>query len=156
MSVLDNITRKVTDTAKAAAKKSSSVVEVTKLNMNINVEEDKIRKLYAEMGKQLYEEYSEGGNIEGKLLEKCMRIDEIIANIDEMREKILELKNVKACPNCGIILDIDMEYCHKCGRKQEVTEPKALETQEVSDEKKEKNTERQEEKAGIGFEAGGE
>ena len=145
MSVLDNITRKVTDTAKAAAKISSGVVEVTKLNMNISAEEEKIRKLYTEMGRQLYEEYSEGRNIEGKLLEKCMKIDEIIANIDEMRGKILEIKNVKACPNCGTVLDMDMEYCHKCGRKQEVPEPKAevnkdTENQEENEEKQEGNT----------------
>ncbi|MGI6669677.1 MAG: zinc-ribbon domain-containing protein [Acetivibrionales bacterium] len=140
MSVLDNITRKVTDTAKAAAKKSSSVVEVTRLNMSINAEEEKIKKLYTEMGKQLYEEYCEGKAIDGKLLEKCMKIDEIIANIDEMREKILELKNVKACPNCGMVLDISMEYCHKCGKKQEVPEPKTPEKQEENEEKQEENT----------------
>lgn len=119
MSVLDNITRKVTDTAKAAAKKSGSVVEVTKLNMNINAEEDKVRKIYSDMGKQLYEDYTEGKSVGEKLLEHCIKIDEIITNIDEMREKILELRNVKACPNCGMELDIEMDYCYKCGRKQD-------------------------------------
>ena len=119
VSVLDNITRKVTDTAKAAAKKSGSVVEVTRLNMNIGAEEEKVRKIYNEMGKQLYEDYTERKIVGETLLEHCEKIDEIIRNIDEMREKILELKNVKACPNCGMELDVDMDYCYKCGRKQE-------------------------------------
>ncbi len=122
MSVLDNITKRVTDTAKAAAKISGSVVEVTRLNMSINTEEDKVRKIYTEMGRQLYEDYNEGKLVSEKLLEKCVKIDEIIANVDEMKEKILELKNVKACPNCGMVLAIDMEYCYKCGRKQEEQE----------------------------------
>jgi ribosomal protein S27AE len=74
------------------------------------------------MGRQLYEDYNEGKLVGEKLLEKCIKIDEIIANIDEMKEKILELKNVKACPNCGMVLAIDMEYCYKCGRKQEEPE----------------------------------
>ncbi|MGE5614715.1 MAG: hypothetical protein ACM3XR_09940 [Bacillota bacterium] len=138
MSVLDNITRKVTDTAKAAAKISSSVVEVTRLNMSINAEEDKIKKLYTEMGKLLYEDYCDGRTVEGKLLEKCMKIDEIIENIDEMREKILELKNVKACPNCGTVLEMEMEYCHKCGRKQEVPEPKDSENRDEKEDEGEK------------------
>ena len=43
MSVLDNFTRKVSDTAKAAAKKSGNVVELTRLNMNIGAEEEKIK-----------------------------------------------------------------------------------------------------------------
>ena len=119
MSVLDNLTKKVTDTAKAAAKMSGSVVEVTRLNMNINAEEEKVRKIYSDMGKQLYEDYTEGKSVGDKILEYCVKIDEIIATIDEMREKILELRNIKACPNCGMELDIEMEYCYKCGRKQD-------------------------------------
>lgn len=122
MSVLDNFTKRVTDTAKAAAKKSGSVVEVTRLNMNINAEEEKVRKVYSDMGKQLYEDYTEGKSVGDKILEHCVKIDEIIKSIDEMREKILELRNVKACPNCGMELDIEMEYCYKCGRKQDEAE----------------------------------
>lgn len=119
MSVLDNFTKKVTDTAKAAAKKSGSVVEVTRLNMNIGTEEEKVRKIYSDMGKQLYEDYTEGKIVGEKLLGFCEKIDEIIGGIDGMREKILELRNVKACPNCSMELDIEMVYCYKCGRKQE-------------------------------------
>ena len=119
MSVLDSITKKVSDTAKAAAKISGSVVEITKLNMCINAEEEKIRKLYTEIGKQLYEDYTDGKAVSEELLRKCVKIDEIFENIAEMKDKILELRNVKACPNCGTILDIEMEYCHKCGKKQE-------------------------------------
>ncbi len=120
MSVLDNFTKRVTYTAKAAAKISGSVVEVTRLNININAEEEKIKKIYAEIGKQLYEDHTEGKEVSEKLLEKCIRIDEIISSIDEMKDKILELKNVKACPDCGTVLEIEMEYCHKCGRKQDM------------------------------------
>jgi len=119
VSVLDSITKKVSDTAKAAAKISGSVVEITKLNMSINAEEEKIRKLYTEIGKQLYEDYTDGKAVSEELLRKCAKIDEIFENIAEMKDKILELRNVKACPNCGTILDIEMEYCHKCGKKQE-------------------------------------
>ena len=119
MSVLDSITKKVSDTAKAAAKISGSVVEITKLNMCINAEEEKIRKLYTEIGKQLYEDYTDGKAVSEELLRKCVKIDEIFENIADMKDKILELRNVKACPNCGTILDIEMEYCHKCGKKQE-------------------------------------
>ena len=137
MSVLDNITRKVTDTAKAAAKKSGSVVEITKLNLSISAEEEKIRKIYTEMGKQLYEDYIEGKMPGEKLLAQCVKIDEIIKGINEMRDKILELKNIKACPNCGMELDVEMEYCYKCGKKQD--EPQPDETSEQADTGNEEN-----------------
>ena len=141
MSVLDNITKRVTDTAKAAAKKSGSVVEVTRLNININTEEEKIRKIYTDIGKQLYEDYNEGKIIGEKLLEHCLKIDDIIGSIADMREKILELKNIKACPNCGMELDIEMEYCYKCGRKQD--EPQLAEITEQDESSiEESNTEK--------------
>jgi ribosomal protein S27AE len=133
VSVLDSITKKVTDTAKAAAKISGSVVEITKLNMSINTEEEKVKKLYMEIGKQLYEDYIDGKPVGEELMRKCIKIDEIITNIAEMKEKILELKNVKACPNCGTILAIDMEYCHKCGKKQEEQPAEAEEVKDVQD-----------------------
>lgn len=138
MSVLDNITKKVTDTAKAAAKKSGSVVEVTRLNININTEEEKIRKIYTDIGKQLYEDYNEGKIVGEKLLEHCLKIDDIIGSIADMRDKILELKNIKACPNCGMELDMEMEYCYKCGRKQD--EPQPVEITEQNEHNGEEST----------------
>lgn len=140
MSVLDNFTKKVSDTARAAAKKSGNVVEITKLNMNIGAEEDKIRKLYSEMGKLLYDVYSDGGQVPEDLLAYCGKIDSIYAGIEEMRTKILELRNVKVCPDCGHELELDMAFCYKCGKSQEplvYTPPEAQQTVEEETEEEE-------------------
>ncbi len=120
--MLESFTRKVTDTAKAAAKKSSELVEVTKLNMNISSEEDKIEKLYLEIGKTIYESYAKGETTNELFVEKCKQIDLHNNNINEMRRKILELKHEKICPNCREELDISALYCSKCGTKQEIIE----------------------------------
>ncbi|MDP4181763.1 MAG: zinc ribbon domain-containing protein [Bacillota bacterium] len=125
MSMFENFTKKVTDTAKAAARKSSDLVEVTKLNMSIGTEEDKIEKLYLEIGKTIYESYAKDENIDDLFVEKCKQIDSYNNNIKEMRKKILELKNEKICPNCREELEIDVLYCSKCGAKQEIIEPEA-------------------------------
>ena len=119
MSVLDNFTRKVSDTAKAAAKKSGNVVDLTRLNMNIGAEEEKIKKLYSEMGKLLYDVYLEGEQINEDLVTYCEKIDVICGSIEEMKAKVLELRNAKACTECGQELELDMVFCYKCGAKQE-------------------------------------
>jgi len=119
VSVLDNFTKRVSDTAKAAAKKSGNVVELTKLNMNIGTEEEKIKKLHSEMGKLLYDVYLGGEQINEELIPFCEKIDVIYGTIEDMRSKILELRNVKACAECGHELEIEMAFCYKCGRKQE-------------------------------------
>ncbi len=120
MSVFESFTRKVTETAKAAAKKSSDLVEVTKLNMGIGTEEDKIERVYKEIGKAVYESYIKGEAINEVFIEKCKEIGVFEENIKEMRSKVLELKNSKICPNCHEQLDVDVLYCSKCGVKQEV------------------------------------
>ena len=50
MSFFENLGKKVGEAAQAAARKSSEIVEVTN-NASINAEEDKIQKLYSEIGK---------------------------------------------------------------------------------------------------------
>jgi hypothetical protein len=120
MSVFENFTRKVTETAKAAAKKSSDLVEVTKLNMSIGSEEDKIEKVFKEIGKTVYESFARGENVDEMFTDKCKEISAYEENIKEMRNKVLELKNTKVCPNCREELDIEVAYCSKCGTKQEI------------------------------------
>ena len=122
MSVLDNLTKRVSDTARAAAKKSGSVVELTRLNMNIGTEEEKIKKLYSEMGKLLYDDYLEGGQMNDELVQHCEKIDAIHGIIEEMKAKILEIRNVKACVECGNELELEMAFCFKCGKKQDADE----------------------------------
>lgn len=120
MSIFDNISRKVSETAKAAAKKSGDLVEVTKLTMSIGAEEDKIKKTFTEIGKAVYESYKAGDEINDSLRELCAKVESYEKNIESMKQKILELRNVKVCPGCGIELEIDMAYCYKCGLKQPV------------------------------------
>ena len=118
MSMFENLTKKVSDTAKAAAKKSSEIVEVTKLNMNISAEEDKIKKAFADIGKQVYEAYSNGEEVAENYKSICEEIRGYEDSIKETKQKILELKNVKVCPNCGAELELDTAFCSSCGTKQ--------------------------------------
>jgi uncharacterized coiled-coil DUF342 family protein len=121
LSVFDNITKKVTGTAKVAATRANDIVEVTKLNLSISAEEDKIKKLYAELGKAVYETYNAGEEVGDAFKFYCKKIDEIEKNIEEMKQKILEMRKLKMCPSCSIELEADMAYCPKCGTKQQET-----------------------------------
>ncbi len=118
MSMFKNVTDKVSGTAKAAAQKSGEVVQITKLNRNISLDEEKIEKIFNELGKGLFELYSSGEEINETFIEKCETIKALKDNIEEMNHKILELKGLKACPTCGYEMEIEAVYCSKCGTKQ--------------------------------------
>jgi hypothetical protein len=123
MSVLNDITKVVTETAKNAAKMSYDMVEVTRLNVAIGGETDKIHKLFYQIGEKVYEKYLEKSDIiDDEIAESCGTVKDLEKNIAEMRSKILSLKKAKECPKCKEILDIDMVFCYKCGEKQPVVE----------------------------------
>jgi len=123
MSVLNEITKAVTDKAKTAARISSDMVEVTKLNVAIGGEEDKINKLYNEIGKKVYANFSESKDVGiEEIADSCSAIKEIERNISEMKARIFSLKKIKECSGCKEILDVDMSFCFKCGEKQPVVE----------------------------------
>jgi chaperonin cofactor prefoldin len=123
MSIFENISKRVSETAKAAAKKSGDIVEVTRLSVGINAEEDKIKKVYTDIGKILYQMYKSGQKVSDDLKPHCEKVDSYEKNIEEMKQKILQLRNVKLCPTCETELEMDMAYCFRCGEKQEIPEP---------------------------------
>ncbi len=127
MAFLENLGKKVGEAAQAAAKKSSEIVEVTKLNGNINSEEDKIQKLYSQIGKTIFDSYRQTGGADDLVKEACEQIVAHEDNIKALREKIAEVKGIKSCVTCGAEMDRVQLFCSKCGAKNEL--PKAEETQ---------------------------
>lgn len=119
MSILDNIGKKIGETAQAAQKKTNELVEITKLNKEISQEEDKIKKTYIELGKKVYDIFSKNGDIDRAYFDGCTAIDEANVRIKELSAKILEKKNIRICPNCGAELGREAAFCVKCGARQE-------------------------------------
>ncbi len=128
MAFLENLGKKVGEAAQAAAKKSNEIVETTKLNSNINSEEDKIQKLYIQLGKAVYERFTQTGAVEDYAQEACQAIVAHQENIIAFREKIAEIKGIKACVNCGAEMERNQVFCSKCGTKNELPTPSAQET----------------------------
>jgi NAD-dependent SIR2 family protein deacetylase len=119
MAFLENLGKRVGEAAQAAAKKSGELVEITKLNVNISSEEDKIHKLYAQIGKSVFEKYTASGVVEDDLKEACEAIKVIDQNIKVLKNKIVEVKGTKQCISCGSEMDRAQLFCSKCGAKNE-------------------------------------
>jgi DNA-directed RNA polymerase subunit RPC12/RpoP len=125
MALFDNLGKKVGNFAQTAAKKSSELVETTKINYNINSEEDKIKDLFCEIGKSLYAKFSENQIQGGDYAEQFAAIAQHEANIKNLREKIYEIKNIVVCPSCGSEVERTNTFCNKCGAKIQVVQTEA-------------------------------
>ena len=120
MAFLENLGKKVGEAAQAAAKKSGELVEITKLNVNINSEEDKVQKLYAQIGKSVYDKFCQTGAAEDYIKEACEAITVHDQNIKALREKIAEVKGTKTCVGCGADMEKTQVFCSKCGARNDI------------------------------------
>ena len=119
MALFDNLGKKVGNLAQATAKKSGEVIEVTKLNMNINSEEDGIKKAFLEMGGICYKLFEENALQQEQLIPLCTQVQVRKAKIVELRQRINTARGIKICPNCGAEIELTTPFCSKCGSKQE-------------------------------------
>jgi len=137
MDKLSDIGRKVATAARTVTKKSEDVVELTKLNMTIGNEEDKIKRLLYEIGSELYRGYTNGKALEGAYDKQCEEVKQLEENIRLLRERVLELKGSKTCTACKSVVALDVNFCPNCGQKlerhDEETEYPAAELEEVDE-----------------------
>lgn len=105
------------ESSAVVAKKSGELIEISKLTVSINSNESKMKDLYSEIGKKVFEKHENGQYIDPELVENCNEILALKTSINEMKQKINELRNKKICTNCDTSLPEDTAFCPKCGNK---------------------------------------
>jgi len=111
MNFMDNLK----NTMKNLAQKTSDVVEIQKLNLAVSQEKDKVRKIYIQIGEEVYKQFILGNDL--GFTDKCNEIAGYEEKIEELKDKIMRLKNAKKCEGCGSEISADAAFCPKCGTK---------------------------------------
>lgn len=111
------------DIGKKTSETTNKIAKQTKLTIKMNENKGKIKNLYEEIGKKVYETHVEKGKIafSGELLEQCKTIDELANEIHEAKSEILTLNQKKLCNKCNQEIEISAQFCPKCGEKQVVS-----------------------------------
>ena len=118
MAIKGNIGRKVKDATRTAVKASSDFLEITKINMAIKSDEEKIKDIMFDIGKIVYESYNQGKTVD-ELSGKCDEISILEKDIEEKKLKVIEIKKLKQCKDCKAEIDEGSAYCPYCGKKVE-------------------------------------
>lgn len=90
MGFFDDLKKNAVDAAEKVAEKSSELIETGKLNLSIKSEEEKISRLFEEIGKALYDDYKSGNVVDSVFQEKMKIIDEKYGIIESYKAKIEE------------------------------------------------------------------
>ncbi len=91
----------------------------TKLNRQAAREEEKIEKLESDIGALIYQKFARGEKVDDELVAPCQEIAKVRQGIEDVQEKIRQLKGLKKCPACTAEIDEEQTFCSKCGAKQE-------------------------------------
>ncbi len=121
--IFDMIKNKAIKAKEEAAKitkhmvgKTNDAINKTKISIAVSEAESKIKELYTGIGKKVYNDYAKQGDADKEYLEACQKIDLLLAEVSELREKIANLQDSKVC-DCGEYSKKDSMYCAKCGKK---------------------------------------
>ena len=120
MEFFEKLGKKATETFNSAAEKTNKIASETKIKLKINDCKSKIKDLYQDIGKVVYQKFVLEGKLEVKedIQEQLSKIKEYTDKIEEYEKQILELTNLKQCENCKNKIDKNAKFCPECGTEQ--------------------------------------
>lgn len=142
MDFFEKLGKKATETFNSAAEKTNKIASEAKLRIKINDCKSKIKDIYQDIGKIVYQKFVLEGKLEVKedIQEQLSKIKEYTDQIEEYEKQILELTNLKQCENCKNKIDKNAKFCPECGTKQPeepVHEAEVLESEEENQDEEE-------------------
>ena len=121
MGFFDDLTKKASETYKNTAEKTNKITREMRLKSMMNDYKNATEKVYAEIGKKVYEKHvrEENIDIKAELAEECSKIDAYAKEIEDIRMEMLTLKDLRICKTCASEIPLSAKFCPKCGAKQE-------------------------------------
>lgn len=119
--IMNKISKKAVYTYNVAAKATEKLTKEIKLKSQMAENKSKIKELYEDIGKTVYEKYTldEEIKVERDLINNCYMIDVLADEVEDIRMELLKLKDLKQCPECHYEIYYDFHYCPNCGFVQD-------------------------------------
>lgn len=105
------------DGASKVTKKSGEILELSKINIEINSVNNSLKRVYEEMGESLYKKYSTGKEIDASFKDSCKEAHSLNKKKESLRKKILKAKDMCPCKFCGENISKTSSFCPCCGKR---------------------------------------
>lgn len=115
MDFFNKVGSTISSKSKDAAKKAKEIAELTNMKSQVAAKENAIRALYTEIGKIVYGNYKDDKQEE--VIDKFTAIDTYLEEIEAIKVQMKALKGIQVCDACGAEVDINSDFCPKCGAK---------------------------------------
>ena len=115
MAFFDDISKKISQAGQGVAQSTKNFASVTKFNNMVSDEEKKIETLYYQLGRAYFDNFAMAAD--PKLAGYVSAINASLANIENYKNQIKEIKGVTACPQCGAEISYASAFCNTCGAR---------------------------------------
>ena len=115
MAFFDELSKRMKGVAQTAEK----TAEIAKLQRQVSLKQDEFDELFKEIG-QLYYTCHKRGEQPGEEMDgRCARVDSLAAEIEGLKLKLDDLRQIRRCPGCGSVQHTESKFCANCGAKLE-------------------------------------
>ncbi len=115
MDFMDQLKKTASDVVQTVAHKSNELLEISKIKYEVHDLSADIKKLYAEIGRLVYEEMKDGNSLPEDIQFKCEIVSAKKAKIAALRAREQQVKQGLTCPACGRECNEDDQQCPFCG-----------------------------------------
>lgn len=122
MAFLNDLSRGIKMTSQTVAQKTKEIGETVQVKSQINTEKETITRLYAAIGKQIFESGSE--EAEKKFFTEFGSIRKAMNKIAELEASLTGMDGCIFCSECGARIDKNSKFCMKCGTAVDVNKVK--------------------------------
>ena len=103
------------DSARAAGKRAGQMVDVAKLNVQLFDVNGEYNDILRQLGQVMIDTHRGEVPENDKVSQLLTQADETAAKIAELKGRIADLKQAKACPSCGAPCGRGDKFCRQCG-----------------------------------------
>lgn len=114
-SAFDDIIDGVKRVGEKVGKEAEKLCDATRLHFNAADLRRDIEKKYKELGMLVYTAQKKSENVDIRIEQCVMQIDELKRRLDSVNSQSAEKRNRKLCPACGQMVEKTARYCHICG-----------------------------------------
>lgn len=105
------------DGARAAGRKAGQMMDVAKLNVQLFDLSGEYNEVLRLLGQVMHDTHKGKGPEGAQVTSLLNQADEKAAKITELKNRIADLKQAQACPDCGEACGKGDKFCRQCGRK---------------------------------------
>ena len=115
MAFFDELKKQMSGVAAGAQK----AAEIARLQRQVNLKQEEFDELFKEIG-QLYYICHKRGEQPGEEMDgKCAKVDSLAAEIEGLKLKLDDIKQIRRCTACGSVQHNESKFCANCGAKLE-------------------------------------